>query len=43
LFTWAEGHRYPCNAVLGVAPPTVEQYLLSANQNLLICELKNYF
>jgi len=36
LFTCAEGNGNPCNAVLGVAPPTVEEYLFSVNNNLLI-------
>jgi hypothetical protein len=36
VFTCAEGHENPCNSVLGVAPPTVEEYLLTATQNLLI-------
>jgi hypothetical protein len=36
LFTCAQGHGNPCNSILGVAPPTVEDYLYSANHNLLI-------
>jgi hypothetical protein len=36
LFTCAEGHGNPCNEVLGVAPPAVEEYLFYANHNLLI-------
>jgi hypothetical protein len=36
LFTYAEGHGNPCNAVLGVAPPKVEEYLFSAKHDLLI-------
>ena len=36
LFTCAEGQGDPCNVVLGVAPPTVEEYLFSAYHNLLI-------
>jgi len=36
LFTCAEGHGNPCNAVLGVAPPKVEEYLFSAKHDLLI-------
>jgi hypothetical protein len=36
LLTCAEGHENPCNAILGVAPPTVEEYLFAANHNLLI-------
>ena len=36
LFTCAQGHGNPCNVILGIAPPTVEEYLYSANHNLLI-------
>jgi hypothetical protein len=36
LFTCAEGHGNPVNGVLGINPPTVEEYLFSANHNLLI-------
>jgi hypothetical protein len=36
LFTCAEGHGNPCNVILGIAPPTVVEYLYLANNNLLI-------
>jgi hypothetical protein len=36
LFTCAQGHGNPCNYLLGVPPPTVEEYLYSANNNLLV-------
>jgi hypothetical protein len=36
LFTCAQGHGNPCNVILGIAPLTVEEYLYSANHNLLI-------
>ena len=36
LFTCAQGHGNPCNYILGVTPPTVEEYLYSANNNLLV-------
>jgi hypothetical protein len=36
LFTCAQGHGNPCNVILGVAPPSVEEYLFSANHSLLI-------
>jgi len=36
LFGCAQGHGNPCNAILGVAPPTVSDYLYSANHNLPI-------
>ena len=36
LFSCAQGHGNPCNAILGVVPPTVSEYLYSANHNLLI-------
>lgn len=36
LFTCAHGHGNPCNTILGVAPPSVADYLYSANNNLLI-------
>jgi hypothetical protein len=36
LFTCAQGHGNLCNIILGVAPPTIEEYLYSANHNLLI-------
>jgi hypothetical protein len=36
LFTCAQGCGNPCNSILGVAPPIVEDYLNSANHNLLI-------
>jgi hypothetical protein len=36
IFTCVEGHGNPINRMLGVAPPTVAEYLYSANNNLLI-------
>jgi len=36
LFTCAEGMGNPINGMFGVAPPTVAEYLFSANNNLLI-------
>ena len=36
LFTCAEGIGNPINGMFGVAPPTVAEYLFSANNNLLI-------
>jgi hypothetical protein len=36
LFTCAEGHGNPINGMFGIAPPTVAEYLYSANNNLLI-------
>jgi hypothetical protein len=36
LFSCAQGHGNPCNAILGFAPPTVSDYLYLANHNLLI-------
>ncbi len=36
LFTCAEDHGNPTNGIFGVAPPTVEEYLFSANNYLLI-------
>ncbi len=36
LCTCVQGHGNPCNVILGVVPPTVEEYLYSANHNLLI-------
>jgi hypothetical protein len=36
LFTCAEGMGNPINGMFGIAPPTVEEYLDSANRNLLI-------
>jgi hypothetical protein len=28
LFSCAQGHGNPCNAILGVAPPTISEYLI---------------
>jgi hypothetical protein len=36
LFTCAQGHGNPCNVMFGIAPPTVAEYLFSANNNRLI-------
>ncbi len=36
LFTYAKGHGNPINGMFGIAPPTVAEYLYSANNNLLI-------
>ena len=36
LFTCADGHGNPCNAVLGIEPPSVAEYLHSANNDLLV-------
>jgi hypothetical protein len=36
LFTCAEGMGNPINGMFGIAPPTVAEYLFSANNNLLI-------
>ncbi|MFN9980283.1 MAG: hypothetical protein ACK53Y_10235, partial [bacterium] len=36
LFTCAQGHGNPCNVMFGIAPPTVAEYLFSANYNRLI-------
>jgi hypothetical protein len=36
LFTCAEGHGNPCNIILGIAPPTVVEYLYSTNNSLFI-------
>jgi hypothetical protein len=36
LFTCAEGMGNPVNGMFGVSPPTVAEYLYSANNNLLI-------
>ncbi len=36
LFTYAQGHGNPCNDILGVATPTIEEYIYSANHNLLV-------
>lgn len=36
LFSCAEGHGNPCNAVLGIESPSVEEYLYSVNNNLLV-------
>ncbi len=36
LFTCAEGIGNPINGMFGIAPPTVAEYLYSANNNLLI-------
>jgi hypothetical protein len=36
LFAFTEGHGNPCNTVLGVDPTIVEEFLFSANHDLLI-------
>ena len=36
LFTCAEGMGNPVNGMFGISPPTVAEYLYSANNNLLI-------
>jgi hypothetical protein len=36
LFTCAQGHSNTVNGLLGVVPPTVEDYFCSANNNLLL-------
>jgi hypothetical protein len=36
LFTCADGHGNPCNAVLGIEPPSVAECLYSANNDLLV-------
>jgi hypothetical protein len=36
LFTCTEGHSNPIIGMFGIAPPTVAEYLYSANNNLLI-------
>ncbi len=36
LFICAEGHGNPTNGMFGIAPPSVQEYLFSANNNLLI-------
>jgi hypothetical protein len=36
LFACAEGIGNPINGMFGIAPPTVAEYLYSANNNLLI-------
>jgi len=36
LFTCAEGHGNSRNVIFGIAPPSVEDYLYSANHNLLV-------
>jgi hypothetical protein len=36
LFTCAEGMGNPINGMFGISPPTVEEYLYFANNNLLI-------
>ncbi len=41
LFTCAQGHGNPCNYLLGVPPPTVAEYLFSANNNLLVPIITN--
>ncbi len=35
LFTCAEGMGNTVNGVLSIPPPTIEEYLFSANNNLL--------
>jgi hypothetical protein len=41
LFTCTQGHGNPCNHLLGVPPPTVAEYLFSANNNLLVPLITN--
>jgi hypothetical protein len=36
LFTCAEGHGNPTNGIFGMTPPSVAEYLYSANHDLLI-------
>jgi hypothetical protein len=36
LFTCAKSHGNPCNAISGVSPPSVSEYLHSANNHLYI-------
>jgi len=36
LFTCAEGHGNPTNGIFGIVPPSVEDYLYSANHDLLV-------
>jgi hypothetical protein len=36
LFTCAEGIGNPVNGMFGISPPTVAEYLFSANNDLLV-------
>jgi hypothetical protein len=36
LFTCADGNGNPCNAVLGIEPPSVAEYLYSASNDILV-------